>query len=105
MRLIQFSLNPCTSQRICFIALGTPLESISLFLEDNNFDAQAANNSIKPEICMRQMTHETIFSCVSLQSNVSMVRKTQPWRNTVSTKCINRLEIYFLISKPKHIMR
>ena len=31
---------------------------------------------------MRQMTHETILSCVRLQNNVSMLRKTHPWQNT-----------------------
>ena len=60
MRLIQFSRdNPSTNQRICFIALGIPLEN-SFFLEDDNFDPQAANISVKPEICMPQMTIETI---------------------------------------------
>ena len=63
MRLLQFSRdNPSTNQRICFIALGIPQEKISLFLEDDNFDPQAANISVKPEISMRQMTHETIAS-------------------------------------------
>ena len=51
-------------------------------MEADNFDPQAANVSIKPEICMRQMTHETILSCVRLQNNVSMARKMQPWQNT-----------------------
>ena len=54
----------------------------SLFLEDDNFDPQAENISVKPEICMRQMTHETILSCVRLRNNASMARKTQPWQNT-----------------------
>ena len=63
MRLIQFSRdNTSTNQRICFIALGIPKENISLFLEDDNFDQQAANISVKPEICMHQMTHETNFN-------------------------------------------
>ena len=70
MRLIQFWRdNPSTNQRICFIALGIPKENISLFFEDDNFDPQAANASVKLEICMRQMTHETILSCVRLQNN------------------------------------
>ena len=55
---------------------------MSLFLEDDNFDPQAANISVKPEIFMRQMTNETILSWVRLQNNVSMVRKIQPWQNT-----------------------
>ena len=83
MRLIQFSRdNSSTNQRFCFIALGIPLENISLFLEDNNFDPQAANICFKSEIYMHQMTHKTILSCIRLQNNVSMERKTQPWQNT-----------------------
>ena len=46
--------------------------NLSLFMEDDNFDTQAANISVKPEICTRQMTHETTLSCVRLQNNVSM---------------------------------
>ena len=51
-------------------------------MEDDNFDQQAANFSIKPEICMCQMTHRTILSCVRLQNNASMAREMQPWQNT-----------------------
>ena len=41
-----------------------------------------SNISVKPEICMCQMTPETILSCVRLQNNASMAQKTQPWQNT-----------------------
>ena len=50
------------------------------FLEDDNFDAQAANISVKPEIYMRQMTHETILR---LQNNASIVLKRQLGRTLI----------------------
>ena len=87
MRLIQFSRdNPSTNQRFYFIGLGIPQENIKLLLEDDNFDPLAANFSVKPEICMHQMTHETILSCVRLEIKASLARKTQPWQNTAKSR-------------------
>ena len=72
MRLIQFSRdNPSTNQKF-----------VSLHWEFHKKTPQAANTSVKPQISMLQMTHETILSCVRLQNNVSMARKMQPWQNT-----------------------
>ena len=59
-------------------------------LEDDNFDPQAANISVKSEICMPQMT---ILSCVRLQNNASMARKTQPLQNTDNCTYIELIKV------------
>ena len=55
---------------------------VSLFLLDDYFDPHSAIVCIKPEICMRLMTHEIILICAIQQNNESVARRMQPWQNT-----------------------
>ena len=49
--------------------IGNSVRKLIDFLEDDYFDTQSANICVKPKVCMRQMTHETIFICVIQQYN------------------------------------